>query len=215
MLISEAKGRLDDLKSIFYKESALLQQLQKSKEDKEKSQKKLLKQRENVELKKVLIVEAAEEARTQARDVLQEMGTNALRFIMGDHMSLEIELKEQARQWVANFVTKIAESETYEIETDPAEEEGGGVADIVAISIHTSMLQLIGDKNSAPMLLDEPSKYVSKGYSEQVAKFLLEVSSSFNRQVIMVTHDEYLANIGDVAYHFKKRGGRTVTTKIQ
>lgn len=120
MLISEAKGRLDDLKSIFYKESALLQQLQKSKEDKEKSQKKLLKQRENVELKKVLIVEAAEEARTQARDVLQEMGTNALRFIMGDHMSLEIELKEQARQWVANFVTKIAESETYEIETDPA-----------------------------------------------------------------------------------------------
>jgi ABC-type dipeptide/oligopeptide/nickel transport system ATPase component len=209
-----AKIHLDALKNIFHKESAALQQLQKDKFEKEVIIKTLIQEREQVELKKVLVVEAAKEARNQAKDVLEDMGSNALRFIMGDHMSLEIELKEQARQWVANFITKSEESDTYEVETDPAEEEGGGVADVVAISTQTSMLQLIGDYNVAPLLMDEPSKFVSKGHSEQVAKFLSEISSSFLRQVIMVTHDEYLANIGDIAYLFKKVDGKTITKKI-
>ncbi|WPS85419.1 hypothetical protein SMD22_01965 (plasmid) [Brevibacillus halotolerans] len=210
----EAKGYLDALRSIYHKESAIHQQLQKSKAEKENAVKILFEEREQVELKKVLVLEAAQEARNQARDVLQDMGSNALRFIMGDHMSLEIELKEQTRQWIANFITKSEESETYEVETDPAEEEGGGVADIVAISTQTSMLQLTGGNNVAPLFLDEPSKFVSKGHSEQVAKFLSEISTSFSRQVLMVTHDEYLANIGDVAYHFKKVDGNTITTKV-
>lgn len=213
--VEEAKGLLDKLKQIYHKESAILQQLQKTKTEKEQDLKAKLEERDRLELKKTLINEASIEARNQAKEVLQDMGTNALKFILGDHLSLEIELKEQARQqWVANFITKAEENDEYQIETDPAEEEGGGVADVVAISTQTSMLQLLGDKNVAPLFLDEPSKFVSKGHSEQVANFLSEVSRYYNRQIFMVTHDEYLAQIGDVAYSFKKVDGNSIATKI-
>ncbi|WCF11400.1 hypothetical protein NDS46_31070 (plasmid) [Paenibacillus thiaminolyticus] len=209
-----AVQRLDALKSIYHKEVGILSQLTKEKEEKEKIMKSKVEERDGIELKKVLVSEASEEARKQARDILQDMGTSALKFIMGDHMTLEIELKPQARQqWVANFISKSNESGKW-VETDPAEEEGGGVADVVAISTQTSMLQLTGENNVAPWFLDEPSKYVSKGHSEQVALFLKDTSTFFNRQTFMVTHDEYLANVGDVAYHFRKTEGTSHATKI-
>lgn len=214
MDVAEAKSQLEGLRSIFHKETAMRDRLKSVRKEKEEDVKTLLADREQIELKKILVSEAAVEARKQARDVLQSIGTRALQFIMGDHMSLEIELKEQAKQWVANFITKTEESEDYLIETDPAEEEGGGVADVVSLSTQTAMLQLTGESNVAPIFLDEPSKYVSKGHSEQVAKFLREISSHYNRQVFMVTHDEYLANIGDVAYSFVKVEGSTVATKL-
>lgn len=213
--VEETKGLLDKLKQIYHKESAILQQLQKTKAEKEQELKAKLEERGRLELKKTLINEASIEARNQAKEVLQDMGTNALKFILGDHLSLEIELKEQARQqWVASFITKAEENDEYRIETDPAEEEGGGVADVVAIATQISMLQLLGSKNVAPLFLDEPSKFVSKGHSEQVAKFLSEVSRYYNRQIFMVTHDEYLAQIGDIAYSFKKVDGNSIATQI-
>jgi ABC-type lipoprotein export system ATPase subunit len=76
------------------------------------------------------------------------------------------------------------------------------------------MLQLAGKNNVAPLFLDEPSKFVSKGHSENVAKFLFEVSSYFDRQVFMVTHDEFLAKTADKAYHFRINDGKTVTTPV-
>lgn len=216
MEVALAKGYLDNLKTIYHKEIGILQQLQKNKAEKEKVLQSKVDERNDLELKKVLVNEASEEARKQARDVLQDMGTRALQFIMGDHMSLEIELKPQARQqWVANFITKSTESEDYQVETDPAEEEGGGVADVVAISTQSSMLQLTGKHNVAPFFVDEPSKFVSKGHSPQVGGFLSETSAFFERQTFMVTHDEYLANMGDVAYHLKKVDGTSVATKLR
>lgn len=211
----EAKDLLERMKRIYHRELALLQQLQKDKTEKEKDLSDYIQERDKLEMKKTLIQEASVEARNQAKEVLQSMGTNALRYIMGNHLSLEIELKEQARQqWVANFIVKTEERDDYEIATDPAEEEGGGVADVVALSTQTAMLQLLGEKNVAPLFLDEPSKFVSKGHSEQVANFLSEMSRYYNRQIFMVTHDEYLAQIGDMAYLFKKVDGNTVVTKV-
>ncbi|MFF2531499.1 hypothetical protein ACFVS2_21565 [Brevibacillus sp. NPDC058079] len=210
----KANDYLESLRSIYHKESAVLQQLQRNKAEKENAVKCLLEERDQVELKRILVTDAATEAREQSRDVLQDMGTRALQFILGDNISLEIELKEQARHWIANFFTKEEEAEDYQIETDPAEEDGGGAADVVAISTQTAMLQLTGDYNVAPLFLDEPSKFVSKGHSEKVARFLSEISSHFERQTMMVTHDEYLSNVGDVAYLFKKIDGSTIATKL-
>jgi len=207
------KSTLEELKSLYNKEMGMLQQLTKMQQEKEREVLNLQTEKREIELKRILLQEASDEARKQAKETLQFVATNALQFIMGDHMSLEIELDEKGNSPVANFFVKKS-YEDYEVLTDPAEEDGGGFADVVAFSLMIAMLQLAGGSNVAPLFLDEPSKYVSKGHSDKVANFLYDVSRSFERQVFMVTHDEFLANIGDASYHFRIDEGKTIVTDI-
>lgn len=209
MNIAQLQADFEALKKFYHHESGKLQQLLKTKEEQEEMAKKLAEEKEEIEKKQVILQEASTEARRQAKEVLQDMATRALQYIIGEHMSLKIVLEEKGNTPVAQFVVK-SQYGDYVVEADPAEEEGGGIADIVSFSTFIAMLQLAGESNVAPLFLDEPSKYVSKGHSEQVAKFLYEVSNYFHRQVFMVTHDEFLANIGDTSYHFKIVDGKTV-----
>ncbi|PLS19781.1 hypothetical protein CVD28_04825 [Bacillus sp. M6-12] len=201
------------MKQKYSQDIGIVQKLEEDKKSKEEEIEQLIKDKEEIEIQKILLQDASVEARKSAKDLLQSVSTNALQFIIGEYMSLDIKLDEKGNSPVADFIVK-SKYEDYTVEADPAEEEGGGVADVVSFSSFIAMLQLTGNNNVAPLFLDEPSKYVSKGHSENVAKFLYEVSGDTGRQVFMVTHDEYLAKMGDTAYHFKINDGRTVVTKV-
>jgi DNA repair exonuclease SbcCD ATPase subunit len=213
MGLEEVKEALEMMKQKYSQDMGVVQKLEEDKKAKEAEIQSLYKEKELLEIQKVLLQDASVEARKNAKDVLQSMCTRALQFIIGDYMSLEIKLDEKGNAPVAEFIVK-SKYDSYAVETDPAEEEGGGIADIVSFASFIAMLQLAGKNNVAPLFLDEPSKYVSKGHSENVAKFLYEVSAYFGRQVFMVTHDEFLAKMGDKAYHFKIQDGKTVVTAV-
>jgi DNA repair exonuclease SbcCD ATPase subunit len=213
MELSTIKDTLEIMKMKYSQDIGVVQKLKEDKKNTEEEIETLIKEKEEFEIQKILLQDASEEARKSAKDLLQSMATNALKYIIGDYMSLSIKLDEKGNSPVADFIVK-SKYEDYTVEADPAEEEGGGIADIVSFASFIAMLQLTGNNNVAPLFLDEPSKYVSKGHSENVAKFLYEVSGESGRQVFMVTHDEYLAKMGDKAYHFKINEGKTVTTKL-
>ena len=62
------------------------------------------------------------------------------------------------------------------------------------------MNSFVSDENSAPLVLDEPTKYVSKGNAKDVALFLSETSKNMGKQIIMVTHDGVSKDYADKAY---------------
>lgn len=68
---------------------------------------------------------------------------------------------------------------------------GGGVIDIVSISLRIIIMQLL--KVQGPLLLDEPGKNISTQYVGNFGKFLTQISKTFDRQIIMITHNEKLA----------------------
>lgn len=201
------------LNNAYNQQIGVLNQLEKDREGKNKELNKINEKIDTINIQKILLKDASTEARKNSKDVLKDMATRALQFIIGDHMSLDIIIDEKSNAPTAEFVVK-SEFGDYIVDADPAEEEGGGIADIVSFSNQIAMLQLTGKRNVAPLFLDEPSKYVSAGHSENVAKFLFETSGYFERQTIMVTHDEFLAKMGDKAYHCKIENGRTVTTSL-
>ena len=207
------KHDFEQLKALYHKEKGALTQLQEEKRKKEADLALCQEQKEGVTLKRTLLQEASDEARKQASELLQNISTRALQYVLGEHLSLEIRLTGKRNTANADILVKNT-YEGYEVETDPAEEEGGGVADVVSFSTLITMLQLSGEDNTAPMFLDEPSKFVSKGHSEKVALFLHEMSKYYERQTFMVTHDEYLASVGDKAYHFKIEEGKTVVSVV-
>ena len=65
------------------------------------------------------------------------------------------------------------------------------------------------------MILDEPAKHVSEEFSPQVAQFLKSFSQSLGRQVIMVSHNQHLADSADVAYLVEMSRGRSSVRRVR
>lgn len=151
------------------------------------------------EKKKAVLVEASEEARNHSIEVFEGVATNALKEILGDNLSVEIEVGELNGNKTLNFLVKSKYSD-HEVIVDPTTEDGGGVADVVALSSLIAMNSFLSDENDAPIILDEPTKFVSKGNAESVAKFLKTISEDFGKQIIMVTHDGVSSEFADKAY---------------
>ena len=93
------------------------------------------------------------------------------------------------------------------LKTKPQEARGGGIVDIISLALRVAMLQCGPGKIEGPLLLDEPAKHVSEEYITQVGEFLRQVSKSFNRQVIIVTHDRHLSEIADKSYRIELKEG--------
>lgn len=204
---------LERMKSFYNQQIGVFKKHKEDKIERENEIVALKEEKATIEIQKILLKDASAEARKSAKDVLESMATSALQSIVGDYMSLKIILDEESNPPVAEFLVESRYTD-YVVEADPAEEEGGGIADVVSMALLIGMRQLGGKNNVAPMFLDEPSKYVSKGHSENVAKFLYEASSYFKTQTFMVTHDELLGKMGDKAYHFIAKEGKTEVTII-
>jgi ABC-type molybdenum transport system ATPase subunit/photorepair protein PhrA len=72
------------------------------------------------------------------------------------------------------------------------EEDSGGVVDVAAFVLRLSCLMLSKPAVRRIIVLDEPFKFVSIEYRDNVRMMLEKLSSDFDIQFIMVTHIEEL-----------------------
>lgn len=175
----------------------------KLKEDLEEENKKISSFNKEIELyekKKKLLQDAAGEARNFSKEMFEVVSTEALQTVLSDNLSVNVEFGEIAGTQTADFLIKSTFEDGSEVIVDPTEESGGGVADIIALSSLISMNSFVSDENSAPIILDEPTKFVSKGNAQDVALFLSETSKNMNKQIIMVTHDGVSKEFADKTY---------------
>jgi len=79
---------------------------------------------------------------------------------------------------------------------DPLNEDSGGVVDVAAFILRTSCIVLAKPNLRRFLALDEPFKFVSKEYRNNVRLLLEGLSKDFRFQYLMVTHEP--------AYHIGK-----------
>lgn len=168
---------------------------------------KATKRRETLETKLVsLDLESSEKAfkvlqklserqRDNAKKRLEELGTQALQYSMGPNYRMIIDIPKTGRRPQAYLY--IVDDETG-VTTDPLDDNGGGIVDIISIALRLVVLQSYESSSGEPLidgpiLLDEPFKMVSKEYIPMLSDFLKKISQDFNRQIIMVTHNDFLA----------------------
>lgn len=75
---------------------------------------------------------------------------------------------------------------------DPMEEDSGGVVDVAAFVLQLSCLMLSKPPVRRLIGLDEPFKFVSPEYRDNVRSMLEQLERDFNIQFIMVTHMDEL-----------------------
>lgn len=197
--IDSLKQQLLQLKEIYSAECGAKKILEKNLIEKEKEVSILRSEIDKHEQAKLLIKRICQEARRESGEFFCHLTTSALQNVFGDNVELTLELNEQRDNPTLDFVVK-TRFEDYEVENDPAESDGGGVADIISLVCFLTLNYLKRDENKASLTLDEPTKFLSAGNSESAGEFLKEMSRHLNRQIIMVTHHECLKDIADQVY---------------
>lgn len=158
-------------------------------------------------LEKVAIVfqKTSEFARLQAKHQIETLVTKCLQYVFESNIEFVIEIDELRNKSNAEFYV-INEMDDMIIKTKPELSRGGGVVDIVSLALRIAFLQIHKPPIQGPLILDEPAKHVSEDYIFNIGNFLKQTSEMFNRQVIMVTHNQHLSAISNKAYRVELVG---------
>jgi len=189
--LTQVKEKLDSFNLTLIKEDARKDELTAQLE-------RNTKECERLERDNKILVEALhllEQCNVVSRDYVktevEQLVTQSLRSIFGDAtIQFDINFVTKRNQTEAEFTLSHKEDKTH-IQGDILYSYGGGVADIISISLRIIIMQMM--KIKGPLILDEPGKYVSAQYINAFGKFLIESSNAFDRQIIMVTHNDKLA----------------------
>ncbi len=152
---------------------------------------------------------AADYARTKSKKTMESLVTNALGVIFPGDLEFNIDTEEKGEKTEAYFTVSSTYGGELMVKTEPQESRGGGVVDIISLALRVALLETSRPVLNGPLILDEPAKHVSGEYSQNVAEFLNLVVNTFARQIIMVTHNSYLADSGHKAFEVKIENGIT------
>jgi len=131
-------------------------------------------------------------SRDFVRVEVEKLVTQGLRSIFEKpDITFNITFESKRNQVEAKFWLSREGAETSPIQGDILSTYGGGLVDIIGISLRIILRRLL--KTSGPLILDEPGKNVSEQYIDNLGKFLLQVSQMFSQQIIMITHNGKLA----------------------
>ncbi|MDD7362992.1 MAG: ATPase [Peptoniphilus sp.] len=160
-----------------------------------------------------LLQKSADFSRGQAKNQVEDIVTQSIAYIMQNSSKFTVELSEKRGLPIAEFFVE-SDYGDYRVKTKPEQSRGGGVVDIVSLALRIAFLENHRPKIEGPLFLDEPGKHISNDYIFNMGEFLKECSRLFNRQVIMVTHDDYLTNICDRAFRVDIRNGKSEVHEI-
>lgn len=161
-----------------------------------------------------LLKEASAKARASAIQIIENVVTHCLQLVFESHMEFFIveDDKKKATE-VQFYVTDEFGNRSNPM--IPEETRGGGVVDVISIALRLALSEILKGQVGGPLLFDEPAKYVSLDYIGNLGIFLRRFSEEYHRQMIIVTHDAYLANIGNKSFSVAMQEGISDVTEVE
>ncbi len=167
----------------------------------------------NWEVEKLLLAEAAEFARQQTVNHIEQTVTFGLQtvFTEEDNVGFKVKMTEYKPGEPAAYWLITDKSGEHDIEHVP-EEDGGGCCDVVSLALRSALLELF--KCQGPVFFDESGKHVDLKQIKNFAYFIQTYAEKTGRQVFFVTHQRAVADIADVAYEIVKTDGISEAVKL-
>jgi DNA repair ATPase RecN len=163
---------------------------------------------------KVLFQLSSEYARTQAKQQLETLVTNALQYVFGATFRFEIVCADHGGSPTAEFYVS-TEWEGQIIKNRPQDSRGGGIVDIVSLALRIALIETIQPQLPSSIMLDEPGKHISEDYILPMIEFLKSVGETFEKQIILVTHNTHLTESADMAYYVRLINGKSEVEMIR
>ncbi len=161
----------------------------------------------------ILFQMTADYARDQAKNQIEHIVSKCLEFIFDDKLSFSISMQTLRNAPHAEFLVASTYGDDM-IENTPENSRGGGVVDVISLAIRIAFMEVVTPYLEGPLILDEPGKHISEEYIYNLGNFLLKSADMFQRQIIMVTHNQHLAALGNVIYYVKNENGLSLVEEI-
>ncbi len=187
--------------------------------------KKEIEEKEN-ELKKIekekIILKKSEEVLKNAYEKVRQNTMNGIELLVNkalnkifDDLTFKIELEEERNKKVAKpLVKKITKD--FEFEGDPLNSSGGTVSQIISLALRISILEKsLNPKFEGPLILDEPLTFLDERSKRRIGEFIKSLSEYLKRQIILITHDRILMEIGDKIFYVKSVNGESIVKEVQ
>lgn len=159
----------------------------------------------------ILLQKTSDYARQQVKTRIEDVVSEALNVVFGGNHKFMIDLTLRGNQPIAEYY--LNDGTTVTKLEKPDYDRGGGKVDIIALSLRLAVGEMAA--TPGPLFLDEVGKHVSKEYAPSVAYFLKEYSANFDRQIILITHNADLAEIGETSLSVKRtQGGESEVSVI-
>lgn len=161
--------------------------------------------KENDILNKVVLVltESSNLARNNAKNHFEKIITEALQYITQstDYEFVIQEKNDKSKASYEFFIKTIINGE--ESLQNPKDANGGGFIDIISVAAKYAYLELFNDPKiqCGTVFLDEPGKMIDEQRSIKFAEYIKELGKNYNRQTIMITHNDNLRNVADQTYY--------------
>lgn len=178
------------------------------------SLKKLDDESEDLILVDTLLKETADFSRLQSSKEIEAIVTTCLDLVFSSKMEFKIELSQlRGKNSAEFFIIEMDQDKkyTYKIE----DTRGGGVIDILSLALRIAFILKIHPPIKGPIVLDEPAKHVSDDYVFNIADFIKKISEEFGKQIIIISHNEHLASIGDKSYKIYKENLSSIVDELQ
>ncbi len=211
--LQKIENALASLRSDYDRAAGQLAMLERTKAEKLAE---LERAQENIrvwQLVQALFVKVSEYAREQLRQKIEATVTAALQAVFEDDgLEFRVNLRQKRGQAAADWEV-VSRYGDFTVAGEPEATRGGGVSDVVSLTLRLALLELARPKPGGPVLLDEVGKHVSANFAPNVAAFLKEYARRTGRQVILITHQAALAEVADVSYQVSQRDGISEVTR--
>lgn len=170
-------------------------------------------------LEKVIIIltQAATTSRDNARAHFEKIITDALQFV-SQSKDYEFVIKELTGRAKASYEFYIKSTVNgVECLQKPEDANGGGFVDIISVAAKYAYLEIFNDPRimSGTLLYDEPGKMISEQMSVKFAEYIKFLGNHYDRQTIMVTHNDNLSNVADKTFVVRKDSSGVSTATEQ
>jgi len=155
-----------------------------------------------------LLAQSSASVRESARRDVEDFVNSALRFIFGPEPTFKIGFARRDPKIVCEF-SIVSSSGAVPLEGILQESQGAGIVDVISLALRIAFLEGHQPRLPGPLLLDEPVKHLSDQYALGLSRFLKTVADTFDRQIVMATHDQHLTAAADMLYVFERREGET------
>lgn len=156
----------------------------------------------------MILTECSSLAREKARLHFEKIITEALQYVtQSEDYQFVIQEKEEGSKAAYDFYIKTTVNGEESLQ-NPKDANGGGFIDIISVAAKYAYLQLFNNpviKNSS-VILDEPGKMIDEQRSISFAEYIKELGNAYDKQTIMITHNNSLSSVADKTYYVSQDG---------
>ena len=138
------------------------------------------------------------------KEVVEILVTQALKFILGDNHSFEIDSKI-ARNQPEIHLFIVIDGERFSPQDD---EFSGGQADVVSFALRVILWAIQSERTRATLVFDEPFRNLHGTENARAIREMVKyLSETLCLQFIIITQDEELVDVADAAFIVTKERG--------